>query len=70
MSWRERIIQKINSLPEPQKTRAMQELEVHEYCGRNERKHNVLIADTPHPLMVLDGDRYSRSGQWYMGGMQ
>ena len=69
MSWRQRIFDKINSLPNERKSEALREFELHEYCAKQEKHHNVLIADNPHPLMILDGDRFSKSGKWYMGGM-
>jgi len=54
MSWRGQILEKINALPEPRRTKALQELEVHDYCVRHENKHNCLIADIPHPMMAVD----------------
>ena len=69
MAWRNKLLEKINSLPEEQRIQALKDLEVHNYCAANENKHTKLIKDVPHPLMTLDGDRYSRSGAWYMGGM-
>jgi hypothetical protein len=64
----QRLLNKINALPKEQKKRALMELELHEYCKEKEIQHTVLIRDMPHPLIVLDGDRYSRSGSWYMSG--
>ncbi len=69
MSWRARILDKINSLPKEKREKALRELELHDYCCSKEEQHTVLIRDIPNKLMVLDGDRYSRSGPWYMGGM-
>lgn len=68
-TFRQRFLNKINALPPEKRKKALLELEVHNYCKFNEDKHILLINDTPHPLMTLDGDRYSRSGNWYMGGM-
>ncbi len=67
-SFRQRLLNKINALPKEQKKRALMEFELHEYCKAKEKQHTVLIRDMPHPLIVLDGDRYSRSGSWYMSG--
>ena len=60
MKWRERILEKINALPEPQKTKALQDFEIHEYCTRKERRHNCLIEDVPHPVMAVDDE----TGEW------
>lgn len=59
MIYREKILEKLNALPEPQRTKALCAFEVHEYCIANERKHNCLIEDIPHPAMAVDGD-----GNW------
>jgi len=61
MNWRRKILEKIDALPEPQRKKALQELEIHDYCARNENKHNCLIADIPHPLMEVD-----EYGDWIM----
>ena len=68
-TFRGRILEKINSLPNEQREKALRDFELHEYCASKEGQHTILIRDIPHPLMALDGDRYSRSGKWYMGGM-
>ena len=68
-TFRGRILEKINSLPNEQREKALRDFELHEYCASKEGQHTILIRDIPHPLIVLDGDRYSRSGEWYMGGM-
>ena len=61
MMWRDRILEKINALPEPGRTEALREFEVHEYCARNGKKHNCLIEDIPHPDMAIDVD-----GNWIL----
>ena len=68
-TFRGRILEKINSLPNGQREKALRDFELHEYCASKEGQHTILIRDIPHPLIVLEGDRYSRSGKWYMGGM-
>lgn len=59
MMWRERILKKLNALPEPKRTQALKEFEVHDYCSRKERNHNCLIEDIPHPAMAVNDD-----GEW------
>ena len=61
MSWRGRILDKLNSMPEPSRTQSLLEFEKHEYFSRNARKHNCLIEDVPHPAMKTDDD-----GNWVM----
>jgi hypothetical protein len=68
-TFREKVMDKIYSLPDEQRDSALSDFNVHEYFSSKENQHATLIKDRPHPLMVLDGDRYSRSGQWFMGGM-
>lgn len=59
MKWRKRLLEKIESLPEPKRAHALMELEVHDYCAASEHKHNCLIEDIPHPAMAVDSD-----GNW------
>lgn len=61
MIHREKILEKLNALPEPQRSKALREFEVHEYCAANERKHNCLIEDIPHPDMAVDDN-----GNWIL----
>ena len=56
---RDIILEKINALPEPKRSMALREFEIDEYYARNERKHNCLIEDIPHPDMALD-----ENGEW------
>jgi|LFRM01.1.fsa_nt_gb hypothetical protein len=69
LSFRKRLLEKIYALPDEQREKALRDFELHEYCASKEGQHTILIRDIPHPLIVLEGDRYSRSGKWYMGGM-
>ena len=56
MTWRKRILKKLNALPEPKRTQALREFEAHDYCGRREKRHNCLIDDIPHPAMAVNDD--------------
>ncbi len=51
---KEVILEKINSLPQELKNKALIEFGLHEYYSRNEYKHNCMIRDIPHPEMVVD----------------
>lgn len=62
LSFRDRILKKINFLPEEEKRQALMELEVHEYCSSRSDNHTVSIRDIPHPLMKLN-----ENGDWAMG---
>ncbi len=63
-SFRQRLLNKINSLPGSQRGKALMELEAHEYCKTREQQHTVLIRDIPHPLMIVKRD-YS-GNNWRM----
>ena len=58
---REKILSKLNALPEEERRRALIEFEKHEYFSRNEQKHTAMIRDIPHPDMALD-----ENGEWVM----
>jgi len=62
MTYRDRVLEKLNSLPEPQRGIALREFEVHEYCAANEKKHICMIEDIPHPLL-----KPGKVGGWDMG---
>jgi len=58
---KERIIEKLNALPDGVREKALQEFELHEYTARNERKHTSMIRDIPHPEMAVD-----ENGEWIL----
>lgn len=61
-TWRDKILEKINSLPAEKRKKALLEFEVHEYCFGKSDNHTILIRDIPHPLIKL-----KKNGDWAMG---
>lgn len=64
-SFRQRLLNKINALPEEQKKKALLELELHDYFGSREDWHTIMIRDIPHPLIIVERDYYS-GNNWRM----
>ena len=58
---KEKILAKLNALPDGVRENALREFELHEYTARNERKHTAMIRDIPHPEMVVD-----ENGEWVL----
>ena len=46
-TFRGRILEKINSLPNEQREKALRDFELHEYCASKEGQHTILIRDIP-----------------------